>query len=300
MSFFRELWAILTFKGFNEISTQQQITIGPENLNEDGQRLLFASAYQNFSSINKIFDYKQKYIELRVYRSSMFLGIKHTGIAIKINENIWITIDFSTLNGRKDKITSTIVNGLKKNVPSKFSFKIVDFNYDKVFKIKDFEFGQIFATLKVNSINREYFECLLERFISLGDAPQFMQEYHALALSDQTDRTDQKDKIAANCRFGTIYIIVLILFEIKENNLIHPDKTNPFNLETCETNDILYNMNIIKKELIKLKDMLIHENVLTNKSIKEKSFENKFDEILDKFKDKNEWLHKYFDEFLKN
>jgi len=211
----------------------------------------------------------------------MFNGlvdINHTGIIFKSSETLYFSIDFGTLNGQKDKSINFKFGG--RSVQSSFSLHVYDFNDPRLDR-RNFLFPSSFATLKITQQNCEYFRKLLNEILNLENAPSFMQKYHALALVKRTD-----DDKAANCRFGSIYVILWILFELKENQL---RVLNPMTSE-YETENFKICIENAIENLKELKSTLYKENKLS--SFKERTFDESFLEILDKLnkQNPNEWM----------
>ena len=92
-----------------------------------------------------------------------------------------------------------------------------------------------------------------------------------------------------NCRFGSIYVILCILFELKENQF---RRLNPITNE-CKNDAFIMRTENAKENLIKLKATLFRRNSSTRN---EKTFEENL--ILDKLQSNNPWMYGHLKAFL--
>ena len=251
-------------------------------LNKKNALIKFIFKNNKMDSFSEIFidtalqKFENKRIECGLYKRKMFGNglLWHTGVSFKVNDTFYVTIDFSPASGQLD----IIKKGLNR-VESKLRLNFIDFNTPN-HNMDNYMFEKPFVYFNLDSSNKEYFRRLFTRILDLNRAPDFMQRYHALALSNRNALIP-----ATNCRFGALFVIISILNEIKGE--FDPDKTT-----ILRNGEFVFYFGVLSDNLKNLKDILLKENNIvlfgvfyTNKL---NGFNKLVMKILDNFSKRNE------------
>ena len=184
--------------------------------------------------------------------------IYHTGILLKTNDDHSqraFTLDFSPEHGPLSKLDNLLDTTL-----SKYHWHCVDVSETNFV----FDAEKPFASFTLTESNVPYFVELFSRITDVKKAPMFMRRYHAIALSHRNTRMP-----ATNCRFGALYIMIMMLFE-GQDNLANTEHL------TFHTLNLEENLSEIKSTLLNESDMIM---AALNPFL-EKRFKTKLGQIL--------------------